>query len=67
MKYKAWLNGNMNYTATSISLNNAFSKKKRDFPKYDEVFGKEQENEKKKTRKEINKIVQDEYNAWARY
>lgn len=65
MKYNVWLNGNANYMATSISLNNAFSKSKREYPKFDDFFGKDKGNIKNK--KEINHIVQEEYNSWARF
>lgn len=67
IKYEAWLNGNFTYTATSTALNNAFSKQKRKFPTYDEVFEKEQNTKKKKSTNEINKQVQAEFNAWARF
>ena len=67
LKYASWLNGNMTYTATATALNNAFSKTKAKFPQYDEIFGKEKKKEKPKTQNEINKIVQEEFNQWARF
>lgn len=71
IKYSSWLNGNMNLTAHSLSLKNNFSKgEKKGFPKYEEMFKNEetQKKEKKKlTKQEVNKVVQDEFNAWARY
>lgn len=74
MKYSSWLNGTLAYTATSIALNNAFSKKKEKFPTFNELFDessensdKQQDKNKKKTSNEINKIVQEEFNMWARY
>ena len=67
LKYDSWLKGNMNYIATSISLNNAFSKTKHDYPKFDKVFEKTKEENKKLTKNEINIKVQEEFNAWARY
>lgn len=68
LKYDSWLKGNLNYNAHSISLNNAFSKQKKDFPKYEEVFKVEKKkNNKKLTENEINIKVQNEFNAWARY
>ena len=67
LKYEAWLNGNLTYIATTIALNNAFSKQKREFPTYDKIFQKEENKEKKKTKNEINKQVQEEFNAWARF
>lgn len=66
LKYDSWLKGNMNHVSTSLALNNAFSKNHKDYPKYDEVFEKEQEK-KKLTKNEINIKVQNEWNAWARY
>lgn len=65
LKYNSWLNGNMNFTAHCLSLNNAFSKQKKDFPQYKELF-KSQED-KKLSNEEVNKKIQDEFNAWARY
>jgi len=39
-KYNAWLNGNMQCMAVSISLANAFGKgEKTYFPNYEELFG----------------------------
>lgn len=68
LKYDSWLKGNLNYNANSISLNNAFSKQKKEFPKYEEVFKIEKKkNNKKLTENEINIKVQNEFNAWARY
>ena len=66
LKYESWLKGNMSYIATSISLNNAFSKNGKEFPKYEEIYTKE-EKQKKKTKNEINIQVQNEWNQWARY
>lgn len=68
MKYNAWLIGNMNCMATTISLNNAFSKNsKTDYPKYEEVFKDNVKEKKKLTQNDINLKVQEEFNAWARY
>lgn len=67
LKYDSWLKGNMNYIATSTSLNNAFSKTKHDYPKYDKVFEKTKQENKKLTKNEINMKVQEEFNAWARF
>lgn len=66
IKYENWLNGNITYMATTIALNNAFSKQKRSFPSYDEMY-KNKKDEKQKTKDEINKQVQEEFNAWARF
>ena len=67
LKYENWLNGNITYMATTLALNNAFSKQKKNFPSYDEMFGNIQKKEKLKTKNEINKQVQEEFNAWARF
>lgn len=67
LKYTSWLNGYSTYIAHTISLNNAFSKTKQKYPKYNEMFGEEEKKVKKKTQNEINKQVQAEFNAWARY
>ena len=53
--------------ATTIALNNAFSKQKKEFPSYDKMFTNEKTQEKKKTKNEINLKVQEEFNAWARF
>ena len=68
IKYEAWLNGNLTNLATTISLNNAFSKQKTQFPTYDELFEKnKKQKEEKKTQNEINLQVQEEFNSWARF
>lgn len=67
IKYNSWLEGNMNCMATSIALQNSFSKNsKTEFPSFEETFQKEKEK-KKLTKNEINMKVQEEFNAWARY
>ena len=69
-KYNSWLLGRINHLSTSLSINNNFSKQKQKFPTYEELFeGKttKNENNKKMTKKEIDKQVQNEFNAWARY
>jgi len=67
IKYMTWLNGNMTYIAQSTALNNAFSKSKKEFPKYEKIFSIEnREKEKIKTQNEINIQVQNEFNQWAR-
>ena len=70
-KYDAWLQGSMCYMAVSTSLGNAFGKHKTKFPSYDELFHKDkndENNEKKKlTKQDVNRIAQEEYNAWARF
>ena len=69
-KYNSWLLGSINHLSTSLAINNNFSKQKQKFPTYEELFeGKttKNENNKKMTKKEIDKQVQNEFNAWARY
>lgn len=66
MKYNAWLKGSMDYMAVSIALNNSFNKQKIEYPTYDEIC-KKQEEHKKLTKKDVDKIAQEQYNAWARY
>ena len=63
LKYSSWLNGFTNYIACSISLNNALSKNKREYPKYNEIFHEENNTKKQKN---INLQVQKEFNFWAR-
>lgn len=68
LKYESWLNGFTTYIAQSISLGNAFSKQKQHYPSYDKMFGDTpKKKEKVKSQNEINKQVQAEFNAWARY
>lgn len=66
LQYESWLNGYTTYIAESTSLHNAFSKQKHNFPSYKELF-EPNKKEKKKTQNEINKHVQAEFNAWARF
>ena len=67
MRYSAWLNGSMNYIGVSLSLNNAFSKQRQNYPSYDELLkdmgNKKDEGEKK----DANIVAQEQFNAWARY
>ena len=66
IKFESWLKGNMNYVAVSIALDNAFNKdSNKVFPKYNELFKNENKNKDEKI--DINILVQEEYNAWARY
>lgn len=68
LKYEAWLKGSMNTVATSIAINNGFSSQKREYPKFEEIFGNTTENNNKKlSKKDIDKQVLDEFNAWARF
>lgn len=70
MNYNNWLNGSYIHLATSISLNNAFSKKKMDYP--NTPFGNKENKPKtelqKKLEQEKDKNVrqQIEFNYWAR-
>jgi len=72
-KYMCWLQGNVNCTALSIAINNSFSNEKMDYPKYEDMFGSEEQKEKQKEtpKKEkenkINLKVQEEFNSWARF
>lgn len=71
IKYNSWLNGNMNFTAHSLSLSNSFGKgEKKGFPEYEKIFKDNQKQKgknKKLTKQEVNIKVQEEFNAWARY
>lgn len=70
MNYECWLEGNYIQIATSVSINNSFSKKKAEYPK--EPFGTKHKKEstelQKKMEKEKDKDVrqQIEFNYWAR-
>ncbi len=71
-KYNSWLNGYTNYIATSVALNNAFSKQAKEYPTYDKIFKNEEEQKenkklKKLTKQEANIMEQELFNAWARY
>ena len=66
IKYSSWIEGNMNCMATSLALNNAFSKTKTEYQEYDKVF-EETTKKKKHTKNEIKNKGKEEFNAWARY
>lgn len=67
MKYTAWLNGQLTYIGVSTALSNSFSKTKTEYPSFDKVFKNETKNkEKKLTKQEINQVVQEQFNSWAR-
>ena len=71
-KYNSWLQGNITFLATQLAIANCFSKEKQEFPSYEKMFKeKEQEEIKKLTPKEKeqrkNIMVQEEFNAWARF
>ena len=65
-KYNAWLKGSMDYMAVSIAINNAFNKQKAEYPTYEDLCNNKKEK-KKLTKKDVDKIAQEQYNAWARY
>lgn len=61
MKYNAWLQGNMQSIAVSISLSNAFGKgEKKNFPEYNELF----DNNPNEKEKQLS--PEDEFIYWAR-
>lgn len=68
IKYTAWLNGQLSYIGVATALNNAFSKTKHDYPKFEEVFAKTNDDGKpqKLTKNEVNLRVQEDFNSWAR-
>lgn len=65
LKYEAWLNGYATFNATSVSLNNSFSKEAISYPTYQEMFMANEET-KKLSNKDKNIIAQQEFNSWAR-
>lgn len=69
LKYETWLKGSINMMATSNAINNNFSKEKVKYPNYEEIFENSNtiEKQEKLSKKDIDKRVQDEFNAWARY
>lgn len=70
INYECWLNGYYTYLATSVSLNNAFSKKKADYPEkpLGSQIQKPETELQKILEKEKDKDVrqQIEFNYWAR-
>lgn len=68
IKYNNWLKGSINMMATSYAINNCFSKEKREYPSFEEMFnGKSEKKQEKLSRKEIDKKVQEQNIIWARY
>lgn len=75
MQRSCWLQGAMNKVAYEVALNNSFSKKKIEYPSYEEMFEK---NKLKETKayKELEKQLENvddrdikqqiEFNYWAR-
>jgi len=54
--------------ANTLAIRKNFSKDMVNFPTYEELFvNKEIKKEEKLTKKDIDKKIQDEFNAWARY
>lgn len=72
INYKSWLNGSYSNLAVSIALNNAFSKKKVEYPKEPYTSKKQKNKQKTKLEKKLqetkdNNIRQQlEFNYWAR-
>ena len=68
-KYNSWLLGSINHLSTSLAINNNFSKQKQKFPTYEELFENKENNSENKplTKKDIDRQIQNEFNAWARY
>lgn len=68
-KYNSWLLGSINHLSTSLAINNNFSKQKQKYPTYEELFENKEVNSENKplTKKDIDKQIQNEFNAWARY
>lgn len=68
-KYNSWLLGSINHLSTSLAINNNFSKQKQKYPTYEELFENKEINSEDKplTKKDIDKKIQNEFNAWARY
>ena len=69
LKYETWLKGSINMMATSNAINNNFSKEKVKYPNYEELFENSENNQKneKLTKKDIDRKVLSDFNAWARY
>lgn len=68
LKYDAWLKGSMDYIAVSTALNNAFSKQKANYPAYEELFdNKQQKQNEELTKKDVDRIAQEQFISWARY
>ena len=70
LNYKSWLNGSYSCLAVSVALNNAFSKKKIEYPKkpFEEKKEKPKTELQKQMEKETDKDIrqQIEFNYWAR-
>lgn len=70
MSYKAWLQGSYTCLAVSVALNNAFSKKKAEYP--NKPMGMEEERPKTELQSKLEQIKdkdirqQIEFNFWAR-
>lgn len=69
LKYEVWLRGSIDFMATSLAIKNNFSNNGKPYPTYDELFGEENINKEqtKLTKKDIDKQIINEFNAWARY
>ena len=70
MNYQAWLQGSYTCIAVSVALNNAFSKKKIEYPS--KPLGKDENKPKTELQEELEQIKdkdvrqQTEFNYWAR-
>lgn len=72
LKYETWLKGMFNSMATSNAIRNNFSSQKADYPTFEEAFGnvisgETNKKQEKLTKKDIDKKIQNEFIAWARY
>lgn len=76
IRYMCWLQGKTNEMAVFVAINNAFSKKKIEYPDYKEFIGEKTNNQDNRIKKELSKKLegvtdkevrgQIEYNYWAR-
>lgn len=72
MKYCCWLQGSVNNVAVSVALNNAFTKKKIEYPSFEKMFNEKLDTPKTELQKELEKETdndirqQKEFNYWAR-
>lgn len=68
LKYEVWLKGSIDFMANTLAIRKNFSKEMVNFPTYEELFiEKDVKKEEKLTKKDIDKKIQDEFNAWARF
>ena len=70
IKYNAWLNGNTQSVGAQLAIARTFGKNAQvEYPEYSKMFEDTniKEGERVLTKEEKNKLVQDEFNAWARF